>query len=229
MKAKKHTSKIFAYLIAIILLPSTITAYYPSPKSRINFMQQFFKSHQEEHKHCMKYNHSDFEYPVWKISRRNRYLNSSIINNYLLSQDKYFPVGNFKEGKVHSFLGKSFITFILTMILISTALISLVLPCPFWPKSWVRVLKNPFDQYKYVSNEDDSIKDKQVMVKLQKKLESMIFLKLATSLKKCCILFMLVFFAGTILLLYSYNFGEKSECGLVVSIYDMFEGKNPIF
>lgn len=229
MKRLIHKKNILLILLILALTPKPTSQYFQSSKLKINFLQMVFKENKKDHEHCKKYDPKDFKFPTWKISQRNSYLNKSFIKKHLLSEEKYFPIGNYKDNSVHSGLSKAWLTFILIMTLLSILSISLVFPCPCWSQSWIRVLRNPYGQYSFVNNEDDNIKDKQKMVKIQKRLESMIVLKLATFFKKICILFMFGFFSLTLYILNSNNFGEKPECGLVESIYEMFEGKKTPF
>lgn len=230
-KPREHSiTKIILWLsiLGLTLQFSTLNQFR-SPKMRISIMQRFFRNYKKDHEHCSVYSTKDFEFPKYKIDSGFRKLNKSLIKKYLLSEDKYFPAGNYDQGGVHSIASKLIISFVLLMILLTILLITLLLPCPFWSKSWIRVLKDPYNVHSLVGSEDDSIRDKQRMVKLQKTLNSWTFFWIAVKLKMACIVFMISFFAFVIAVLNTNKFGEKSECGLVVSIFDFFEGNNTKF
>lgn len=233
-RQKKNLPKLRSN-IHIIFLLFVITAsikpfnFFSTSKMRLNLYQRFIENHKKDHEHCQIYNHSDFTFTSARVSSSNRELNTSFIAEYLLSSERYFPIGNFENNTVHSKISKGFIGFNLSLTILSLLLVLLVIPCPFWPKSWNRVLKKPYDKYNFVLGEDDGVKDKQFMVKLHKKLQGIFFIKFVTFFKKGCIFFMLFFFFSTFFILKYQKFGEKSECGLVESIYDLFEGKRTPF
>jgi len=230
MKERKiFSAKKLLILIAIIPLCLTFGGLFFNPSMKRDIMSRMHKDMKERHAHCSK-----LQKPIKKFNEHDFVIGASELDDFLdflKTEDEdspYFPIGQNSKFAVHSKIGKGFIWFVLGICLMSLLVVCVLVPCPCWSDAWKRALKEPFKLFKAISDED-SIQDKIHMNKLKNLLEGIFVIKLITFMKKFCILIMICFFVVACYFLMGDNFGEHAKCGIVESMYDVFENKEHAF
>jgi hypothetical protein len=192
-----------------------------------NLMKLTYNRTIDEHKHCeLKDVRLMKTWSFYEAKVGHRELQDFL--KIFRSPEPYFPIGNLKDSKIHSFFGRVFFGYILCLILLSGCCALFLIPFRCFPKAWTDVLSNPYSGFSKVNDMDD-VNAKKKLTTIKKVFTSVPLVDTVGKVKHVCSILLLICFSISTYMIFRSNFGRESQCGLVNQIHEYFDDKNESF